>query len=262
MVPLLFNNGPACSEALFTGAVDIATMGDTAAVMAVAKVADLRIIGSHGTGESRHRIIVPTNSKIWQLSDLKGKRVGVKKGTSTHGGLLSLLAARKIAVGDLKLVELNPDTMPTALATGSLDAFVASEPTPSLAEQQGGRELATLAGLGNTYPLLLLAKQATLQKRDADLRLFFNALAKAEQFIKKHPDETALILSKETGLTPAMTRRAMQRHRYKLQLDKATMASLEKTAVFLKEQKKLTRLPDMNMVTTSRFISQTSTSRK
>lgn len=252
--PLLFNNGPACSEALFTGAVDVATMGDTTAVSAVAKVADLRIIGSHGAGESRHRIMVPATSSLRQLADLKGKRLGVKKGTSTHGGLLALLNAKGIATADLKLVELDPDTMPTALAAGSLDAFVASEPTPSLAEQHGARELTTLAGLGNSYPLLIVVKSATLQKREADLQKFIRALKRAEQFMLRHQSDAVAMLSKETGLTPEMTRRAMQRHSYRLQLDQLTISSLEQTAAFLHEQKKIKQAPKFAEVTDKRFI--------
>lgn len=253
--PLLFNNGPACSEALFTGAVDVATMGDTTAVSAVTKVPDLRIIGSHGAGESRHRIMVPANSTMQRIEDLKGKRLGVKKGTSTHGGLLVLLKTRGIAVGELKLVELDPDTMPAALAAGSLDAFVASEPTPSLAEQQGARELTTLAGLGNSYPLLIVAKSATLQKREAELKKFFRALARAEQFLVTHRNEAVMMLSQATGLTPEMTRRAMQRHSYRLQLDPHTLASLEQTAAFLKEQKKISQTPAFTKVMDTRFVS-------
>lgn len=252
--PLLFNNGPACSEALFTGAVDVATMGDTAAIIAVSRTADLRIIGSHGSGESRHRIIVAANSSIRQIADLKGKRVGVKKGTSTHGGFLALLVAKGIRPTDLKLIELDPATMPDALAVGSLDAFVASEPTPSLAEQKGGRGLATLAGLGNNYPLLLLAKSSTLQKREADLRHFFQALSRAEQFIRSNPTETVAILSKETGLTPEMTRRAMQRHSYRLQLDAATIRSLQKTEVFLKEHKKIPQNANVTGIFYAQYI--------
>ena len=252
--PLLFNNGPACSEALFTGAVDVATMGDTTAVSAVAKVADLRIIGSHGAGESRHRIMVPASSPLRQLADLKGRRLGVKKGTSTHGGLLALLKAKGIAVGELKLVELDPDTMPAALAAGSLDAFAASEPTPSLAEQQGARELTTLAGLGNSYPLVIVTKTATLQKRETDLRKFIRALKRAEQFLVRHQNEAVAMLSKETGLTPQLTRRAMQRHSYRLQLDQLTISSLEQTAAFLLHQKKISKLPDLSVVITTKLL--------
>lgn len=251
---VLFNNGPACSEALFTGAVDIATMGDTAAVVAVSRTTDLRIIASHGSGETRHRIMVGRNSLIRQATDLREKRLAVKKGTSTHGGLLLFLSAKGISPAELKLVELDPAIMPDALAAGSVDAMVASEPTPSLVEQKGARELASLGGLGNSYPLLLLAKTGTIQKRDDEIRRFVSALARAEQFIRRHPEETAALLAKETGLSPALARKAMQRHSYKLQLDKTTRTSLEATALFLKDHKKISHLPTIERVIERRYL--------
>lgn len=251
---VLFNNGPACSEALFTGAVDVATMGDTATVVAVSRSVDLRIIASHGSGETRHRIMIGRNSLIRQATDLRGKRLAVKKGTSTHGGLLLFLAAKGISPAELKLVELDPAIMPDALAAGSVDAMVASEPTPSLVEQKGARELVSLGGLGNSYPLLLLAKTGTIEKRDDEIRRFVSALARAERFIHRHPDETAALLAKETGLSPALARKAMQRHSYKLQLDKTTRTSLEATALFLKDQKKISHLPTIERVIDPHYL--------
>ena len=232
---LLFNNGAACAEAIFTGAVDVATMGDTAALLAVSREPALRIIASHGAGEKRHRIIVPQQPET-SLTDLKGKRIGIKKGTSTHGGFLALLAAKGISSLDLQIIDLDPAIMPDALAAGSLDAFVASEPTPSLAEQKRGRELADLGGLGNNYPLLILVKTSLMNKRDEELHRFMRALSRAEEFIHRYPEETALLLSKETGLSPEMAGKAMQRHSYRLQLNSVTAASLGQTASFLKDR--------------------------
>ncbi|MBU1405318.1 MAG: ABC transporter substrate-binding protein [Proteobacteria bacterium] len=253
---LLFNNGAACAEAIFTGAVDVATMGDTAALLAVSREPALRIIASHGSGEKRHRIIVPPTSPIRSLTDLKGKRIGVKKGTSTHGGFLALLAAKGISYLDLQIIDLDPAFMPDALAARSLDAFVASEPTPSLAEQKRGRELADLGGLGNNYPLLILVKTSLMSKRNEELHRFMRALARAEQFVHRYPEETALLLSKETGLSPEMVGKAMQRHSYRLQLDGVTTASLGQTATFLKEQHKLNRVPELSDVITTHYLQQ------
>ncbi len=250
---ILFNNGPACAEALYTGAVDIATMGDTTAIIAVSRDSSMRILGSHGAGEHRHRIIVPGNSPLRTLHDLKGKRVGIKKGTSTHGGFLALLAAQGLHASDVKQMDLSPDTFPEALLVGSLDAFVASEPTPSVAEVKGCRELATLGGLGNDYPLLILAKAATLQSRENELTAFFRALRRAERFVTEHPAEAAVILGKGNGLPAEVARKAMARHRYMLRLDERILKSLETTARFLHAQQKIPRVPDFKAVTSTRL---------
>jgi aliphatic sulfonates family ABC transporter substrate-binding protein len=238
------NSGDACAEALFTGSADIGDMGDTTAVIAASRGAPLRIIASHGSGEHRHRLVVRGDGAIRRPEDLAGKRLAVKKGTSTYGGLLAFLAARRMAPENIHIVDLRPDDMPDALMAGSVDAFAASEPTPSLAEAQGARELATLGGLGNAYPILILAKTELIETRPGDVRRFLRALDRAERFIAAQPDETAALLARATGLAPETARRAMERHAYRLTLDPDILSSLQDTARFLKGQGIIEAVPD------------------
>jgi len=253
---MLVNSGAACSEALFTGAVGVATMGDTAALLAVSRRQDFRIIASHGSGERRHRIIVPANSPVKSVADLSGRQVGIKKGTSTHGGFLALLASKGISPEVLSMIDLDPALMPDALTACSIDAFVASEPTPSLGEQRGGKALADLGGLGNTYPLVLLVKAELINRKDDELMRFVRAMKRAEQFISLHPGEAAAILSGATGLTPDVVRGIMKRHTYLIQLDGTTVKSLEKTAAFLKKQNMISRLPDLSAAIDGRYVNK------
>ena len=252
--PLRFNSGPACAEALYSGSADIGTMGDTTAIIACAQNARLKIIASHSTGEHRHRIIVRDASPLQRLEDLRGNRIAVKKGTSTFGGLLASLASNKISLEDVVFVDLSPSIMPDALMAGSIDAFAASEPTPSLAELRGGRELGTLGGLGNEYPIMMVAQKDLLDERDEDVIRFLQALKKAETFVVENPEETAKILAEATGLTPEVARYAMTKHSYRLRLDEAIMESLNKTAEFLKDQKIISAIPDFPSVITTRYV--------
>lgn len=249
-----FSSGPACAEALYSGSADIGTMGDASAIFTTAQHADLKIIASHSTGEHRHRLIVQRSSPFRTLGDLKGKRIGIKKGTSTHGGLLAALAAGNIPQSALKMVDLSPNTMPAALLAGSIEAFAASEPTPSLSELKGGRELITLGGLGNQYPVMILAHASFLIDHEKELRDFFKALRAAEAFVRENPDETAEILEDATGLPPEISRRAMKRHSYRLALDETILASLENTARFLRRENKIKQIPDFSTTVISRFL--------
>lgn len=56
------------------------------------------------------------------------------------------------------------------LLAGSIAAFAASEPTTSLAELHGARQLATLDGLGNNYPRLMLANNRLLERHPEQVR--------------------------------------------------------------------------------------------
>jgi ABC-type nitrate/sulfonate/bicarbonate transport system substrate-binding protein len=249
-----FNNGPACAEALFSGSADLATMGDTTAIIAVARDLPVSIIASHGSGEHRHRLVVAGNSPISGTDQLAGKTVGVKKGTSTYGGFLAFLAANRIPVNNIHLIDMRPEEMPEALLAGSIDAFVASEPTPSLAELRGARQLSTLGGLGNNYPVMILAGNQLLERRPDMVRNLLAALQRAELFMRENPKETATILARVTGLPGDLVERSMALHEYRLALDEPVLASLEDTAEFLRSQGIIDRLPDLRRAADAGYV--------
>jgi aliphatic sulfonates family ABC transporter substrate-binding protein len=250
---MMFTSGPACTEAVISGSADIGTMGDTTAVISIAR-APVTIIASHGGGEHRHRIIVKADSSIRSPGDLVGKRVAVSKGTSTYGGFLAWARAKKLDLSKVQVTDMKPEDMGTALLAGAIDAAVASEPTPSVMEEKGGRQLATLGGLGNNYPILLVARNDFLREHPQAATRFVRAMNRAAEFVRSHPQETAQIMSRKTGLSPTATAKAMKLHYYRVQLDKQTRASLAQIANFLVEQKILDSAPDLRKTLTERYL--------
>ena len=242
---LRFSSGPACSEALYSGSADVGTMGDTTAVIAVARHAPVLIAASHGGGEHRHRIVVGKDSPIRTIADLKGKRIAVKKGTSTYGGLLAFLQANHLSPKDVVLIDMRPADMIDALLSGSVDALVASEPTPCLAETRGAKALGTLGGLGNTYPILLMMRQEFPREHPEEAKRFIEAMRKAAAFVREHPEQAAQVLAKATGLSPDVAAISMKLHRYTVGMDPEVKASLDLTAGFLLEQKIIATKPDL-----------------
>ncbi|MFU2208874.1 ABC transporter substrate-binding protein [Solidesulfovibrio sp. C21] len=252
--PLQFSSGPACSEALYSGAADVAAMGDTAALIMAARASGMVMLASHATGEGRHRIMVRADSPLQTLADLKGKKLGVKKGTSTYGGVLAALDKAGIPAGSVEIIDLSPPTMTEALFAGSIDAFAASEPTPSVAETKGARQLVDLSGLGNEYPIMLLARKKYVAANKKALTLFFAALKKAAAYAAAHPEETARIMAAQTGLPLPATKAALARHVYRLRLDDGIVKSLSATADFLVREKVIPAAPDMAVVIDREFV--------
>ncbi len=240
-----FSSGPACSETLYSGSADVGTMGDATAVIAAARGAPVRVVASHGGGENRHRIIVGARSGISNVSALVGRQVAVKKGTSTYGGFLAFLAANGLKPDALHIIDMRPSDMPEALAAGSVDAIVASEPTPSLAESRGGRELATLGGLGSSYPILLVMRQSFIDSRPAAAVAFLRAMQSAAAYVNTHPREAAAILAETTGLSPDVAARAMSYHTYTVGLGPDVLKSLDSVGGFLLRQHLIENAPDI-----------------
>ncbi|MDY6878954.1 MAG: NrtA/SsuA/CpmA family ABC transporter substrate-binding protein [Desulfatiglans sp.] len=255
----VFCSGPECTEALISGGATFGTMGDTTAVILLSRRADaFKIICSHGGGEKRHRIVVSDKSEIRSITGLEAKKIGVKKGTSTHGGLLRFARKHGLDLRD-SIVDMSPSLQLTALATGELDAIVASEPTPSQAEEGGfGRPLATLEGLGNSYPVLLAVKACFAQKHPDVVAKVLRALNRAEDFVEGHWDEAAVIQSEINGLGPEVIKRAMGFHSYSVSLDSKIRKSLMASAQFLKTNGTIDQMPDFDVALAPSYLMQAS----
>lgn len=254
--PMIFSSGSACTEALTYGDADFGTMGDTTAIITTSKGSGFTIIASHGGGEHRHRLLVAKGSRIKTIHDLEGKRIGVKKGTSTHGGLELLARQAGLDLGD-EIVDLAPRDQLLALAAGEVDAIVASEPTPSKAEADGyGRELTTLGNLGNSYPIFILVNSKFAANHPELVGKMVKALNRATAFIAEHPEEAVAIQATETGLAPGVIHKAMGYHHYGLSLDDTVQDSLAVTAKFLKDIGKIEHVPAWDEVIVPLYLQE------
>jgi len=251
----MFTSGPSCAEALIYGNAVFGTMGDTTTIIALSKSCNRFLaICSHGGGENRHRIIVRKGSGIKQVQQLEGMRIGVKKGTSTHGGLM--LFAKKHGL-DLKeeIMDIKPSLQLTALSAGQLDAMVASEPTPTLAVANGiGRQLSTLGGLGNDYPVFMLVNRGFASENPDMVVKFLKAIHRAAGYVQRQPDEAAAILEGVTGLGRTVIRKAMANHHYHVKLDPNTIESLRTMSSFLKGINKIKKEVDVDKCLSDRYL--------
>jgi NitT/TauT family transport system substrate-binding protein len=83
-------------------------------------------------------LVVGKSSDIRSEKDLKGKKIGYVPGTMHEILLRETLERNGLsAEGDVTLIRVDFFDMGTALARGSIDAFLSGEPFPTLAVQQG-----------------------------------------------------------------------------------------------------------------------------
>ena len=83
-----------------------------------------------------------THSPIKTLDDLKGKKVGVAKGSSAHNLLVTALESANIGWSDITPLYLAPADAASAFARGSIDAWSIWDPFYAIAElKQNARAL-------------------------------------------------------------------------------------------------------------------------
>ena len=136
-----FTSGPPLLEAMSVGSIDFGAVGDTPPIFAQAAGANIvyaagqRITNGQG-------ILVPRNSTIRTIADLKGKRVGFTKGSSAHNVVIQTLEKAGLSYGDITPTYLTPPDAGPAFANGSIDAWAVWDPYFAIGEtKQNGRIL-------------------------------------------------------------------------------------------------------------------------
>lgn len=235
------------AEAITSGQVDVAALGDAPTVICMARSPKVRLLAPLGDGERMHRIVVRSDAGIDEPADLAGKRLAVQHGSSTHGGLLLYLQEHGVDPGSVDLVSISPRDFPEAMSTGQIDAAAGSAPWPQnvLASCEECELFANMEGLGNTYPLLLLVREEFVDERPEAARAVVRATQKAVGWIEEHPGATAELLSRRSGVEAEREREMLRDYDFGTDLTPSVIDSLEMTARFLKAQGRIDEVPDI-----------------
>ena len=150
-----FTSGPPLLEAMSIGSVDLGAVGDTPPIFAQAANANIVYVAgspiTNGQG-----ILVPANSSIRTIADLKGKRVGFTKGSSAHNVVIATLEKAGLTYEDITPVYLTPPDAGPAFANGSIDAWAVWDPYFAIGEKrQNGRILINAVDVAKTNSFYL-----------------------------------------------------------------------------------------------------------
>ncbi|WP_340051230.1 ABC transporter substrate-binding protein [Pseudomonas proteolytica] len=113
--------GPVINEAFANDQVDLAYLGDLAAIIGRSNGLDTRLLSATARGVKQYLGVVP-GSGVKTLQDLKGKRVAVFRGTATQLSLNGALASQGLSEKDLKIINLDFNAAVAALAAKQIDA--------------------------------------------------------------------------------------------------------------------------------------------
>ncbi|MBR1238374.1 sulfonate ABC transporter substrate-binding protein [Bradyrhizobium sp. AUGA SZCCT0182] len=154
-----FPSGPQLLEGVKAGVVDFAHSGDAPPIFAQAAGAPLLYIGHEPAAPKGEAIIVPKDSPIKTVADLKGKKIALNKGSNVHYLLVRALEKAGLKYTDVELVYLPPVGGRAAFEKGEVDAWVIWEPYRTSAEMSlGARTVADGTGLVSNYEFFFTSK--------------------------------------------------------------------------------------------------------
>ncbi|MFI9459802.1 aliphatic sulfonate ABC transporter substrate-binding protein [Acinetobacter sp. NPDC052428] len=198
-----FTSGQPLLEALNVGSIDVsADVADTVPVFAQAAKAELTYYAKETASPHAQAILVPQNSKIKTLVDLKGKKIAVTKAAGSHYLLIAALNKAGLSFKDIQPAWLSPADGRAAFEHGGVDAWVTWEPYVSSGTViQHAKILGTGEGLAS-YTRYYLTTHRFAGKHPEVLKLIIVELQKKAQWVKEHPDDAARILSPLWGDLP------------------------------------------------------------
>ncbi|VIO69599.1 Putative aliphatic sulfonates-binding protein [Bradyrhizobium ivorense] len=194
-----FSSGPPMMEAMNVGSVDYGAVGDSPPIFAQAVGAAIVYAAAqpiiNGSG-----ILVPQNSTISSIADLKGKRVGFTKGSSAHNVVIQTLEKAGLTYDDITPVYLTPPDAGPAFANGGIDAWAIWDPYFAIAEtRQNGRILVKTRDITKTNSFYI-ANRDFAKTRGQVLQQIVDVTTATAAWAQAHPDEVAQSLAAVTGV--------------------------------------------------------------
>ncbi|MDG9760306.1 sulfonate ABC transporter substrate-binding protein [Pseudomonas sediminis] len=209
-----FPGGPQLLEGLNVGSVDFGVTGETPPVFAQAAGADLLYVAHEPPAPTGEAILVPKDSSIKSVAELKGKKVALNKGSNVHYLLVRALEDAGLKYGDITPVYLPPADARAAFERGSVDAWVIWDPFQSAAEKQlQARTLRDGSGLVDNHQFYL-ATRTYAEKNPQVVGVLVEEIRGVGEWVKGNLDEATSQVAPLIGLSPEITRQAVERQGY------------------------------------------------
>ncbi len=176
-----------------------------------------QVIGIVAKG-STQRVVMPidysnggdaivTSTSITKVADLKGKKVAFNPLSPSDFLLSYALKTAGLGEKDIEPVNMTPEAIPAALASGSLQAGVTYEPSVSQVVGMGdGKKFHVLMSTKNAPGLItdvLVFKKETIKSNPKDVRALIQGYIDGLEYMKKNPDDAAKIIGKVLGISAA-----------------------------------------------------------
>ena len=223
--------GRICLQKLLDGELHFATVADTPIVFASFTRHDFAVVATITTSGRETQMVVRGDRGIRGPADLKGKRIGMLKGTSGHYFTESFLLFHGVNMADVTLVPLDARDVVGPLVRGEIDAAGLFQPHVLNALRQLGANGATLPG-GSFFSLgfNIVSVGEAAGASDEDVQKLLRAVRRADALIRSEPEQARKIVAAALKLDVRELAASWGDFDYRTQLGQGLVNSLESQA--------------------------------
>lgn len=226
-----FPSGPPLLEALNAGAIDFGHAGEAPPIFAQAAATEFVYVAHEPAAPRGEAILVPKDSPIQSVADLKGKKVALNKGSNVHYLLVKALEKAGVAYTDITPAFLAPADARAAFQSGQVDAWVIWDPFQASAEiDLEAKVLADGTDLVSNHQFYLAGGKFASENGKA-VEVLLAELEKVNQWVKSDTKAAAEELAGPIGIPAPVLEKALSRQSYGLKhLDEEVTAEQQRIA--------------------------------
>ena len=203
-----FTSGAPLTNEMVAGKLDFGAMADFpgslngAAFQKAGRKSLFITVLEGSTDGSGNGIVVPVNSPVHSIADLKGKTISVPFASTSHGMLLRAIKAQGWnSDTDVNIITQAPEVAGSALKAGKIDAHADFVPFADLFPYRGiARKI--YDGAQSHAPTFhgALVDAAYAQKYPEVVVAYLRAAIEANRLIAEDPEKYSLLIEKVTGI--------------------------------------------------------------
>jgi ABC-type nitrate/sulfonate/bicarbonate transport system substrate-binding protein len=223
-----FELGKDALNSVLNGKADLAVVADTPVMFALLGGADIAMLS--GISKSRRALAILAHSDrgIDRIEDLKGKSVGVTKGTNLPYFLDAMLQTHGISSDKVTTTDLRTDAAISAFKAGQLDAIVMYQPyLAKLAAEMGDRIKVFYGEDVYAFRFILVGKPSYIDSHPQEVRAVLRALVAAQEAIRANPIEARRSVVDALKLDEANMAQLFEPEDYAVSLDQAMLLALD-----------------------------------
>jgi NitT/TauT family transport system substrate-binding protein len=203
-----YDSGPPITNMMLANKLDFGVMGDYPLIVNGAKFQEtesLRSIYVAGTGYnlrgSGNAIVVPVDSDVFALVDLKGKSLSVPVGSAAWGMTLAALQKAGIPGNEIEIKNQSPPVGAANIAQKKIDAHADFCPWSEIMEFRGtGRKIYDGSEAGAPYLHGLVVRKDFADAHPEIVVAFVKAIVAAGDWVREDPVRAAGKLEEWTGV--------------------------------------------------------------
>src|SRR5439155_3219370 len=201
-------------EALNVGAIDFGNTGEAPPIFAQAAGAPLQYVAYEPPAPKGEAILVPKDSPLKSVADLKGKKIALNKGSNVHYLLVKALEKAGVKYSEIEPAFLPPADARAAFERGAVDAWVIWDPFQAAAEAAtGARTLADGTGIVSNYQFYFASKKF-LESDSKVVDIVLAQLSEVDDWAKGDIHAVAEQLAPSIGLPVPVVEAALKRQAY------------------------------------------------